>query len=234
MDNISNHKGFKVTHINIRSIKNKIDEMRVLLEQQQIDIMTISETWLTDNMENSCISIDNYSHFRCDRIRPAVSLRSRGGGLLTYVHSRFVVDESKFQYLNSCTPNIELQVLEIKKRNNKSTIIVNLYRPPSGCQNTFYEHLMDTISQLNDLRYHDIYVLGDINMDHTKHKRNDVTSNLIADMQANGFTQYINEPTRRTHKTATLFDVLYVKSSKKIDPFVKQLALSDHYMIGCC
>lgn len=76
-------------------------------------------------------------------------------------------------------------------------------------------------------------MLGDINLDHTRRKRNDVTDGLIAEMSVNGFKQYIEEPTRRTNKTATLLDVLYVKSSKKIKPFVVHLAVSDHYMIGC-
>lgn len=129
MDNNDICKGFKVTHINIRSIKNKIDEIRVILDQHSIDVMTISESWLNSGVHDVCIAVDNYSHFRCDRISPSTEGKVRGGGLLVYVKSKFTVDENKFRYLNSCTPNIELQVLEINKRNNKSTIIVNLYDP---------------------------------------------------------------------------------------------------------
>lgn len=67
---------------------------------------------------------------------------------------------------------------------------MNVYRSPSGCQNAFYENLIDVVAQLNNLRYHDIYVLGDLNLEHDKKKCNELTSNLITEMQVLGFTQY--------------------------------------------
>ena len=39
-------KGFKLVHLNVRSLPKKIDQLRVLLAGTQLDVVTLSETWL--------------------------------------------------------------------------------------------------------------------------------------------------------------------------------------------
>lgn len=81
-------------------------------------------------------------------------------------------------------------------------------------------------------RYTDIYLLGDLNMDHTHSKLNDNANTLISTLKSMGLTQVISNPTRRTATTQTILDVVDVKSHKDIIPFINPTSLSDHYLVG--
>lgn len=172
-NNLSN-KGFSVAHLKSRCIWNKIDEVCILLNKHKIDVLTISESWLSNQIPNSIISIDNYAFFRQDRLYQDECYK-KGGGLLTYVNHDYLVDEHIHSHLNECNPNIELQVIEVKKQLNKGTIIINMYRPPSSGQANFLQIISDTVSQLDNIRYFDIYLIGDLNLDHSINKCTDTT-----------------------------------------------------------
>lgn len=143
MDNetLSIHKGFTVAHLNIRSARNKIDEMNILINKHNIDVLTISESWLNDQIADPVISIDNYISFRQDRKQTDLTSNNKGGGLLIYVNHQFIVDEFIHSHLNQCNSDIEMQIIELRKHLNKSTIIVNVYRPPPpvGDSQIFYK-----------------------------------------------------------------------------------------------
>ena len=44
--NFPTKRGMKLAHLNMRSIRNKIDELRLLLKDNPYDIFTMPETWL--------------------------------------------------------------------------------------------------------------------------------------------------------------------------------------------
>ncbi len=50
LQTVSNTKGLKVGHINIRSLLLKIEEIRHILVGQPIDILSVNETFLTDSI----------------------------------------------------------------------------------------------------------------------------------------------------------------------------------------
>lgn len=110
MDNetLSIHKGFTVAHLNIRSARNKIDEMNILINKHNIDVLTISESWLNDQIADPVISIDNYISFRQDRKQTDLTSNNKGGGLLIYVNHQFIVDEFIHSHLNQCNSDIEM------------------------------------------------------------------------------------------------------------------------------
>ena len=59
---------FVIAHINIRSMRNKLDELQLLLKKLSIDIMCVSETWLNDTSTDNTVNIAGYDIIRCDRI----------------------------------------------------------------------------------------------------------------------------------------------------------------------
>ena len=83
-DELSAIKGFKMFHLNVRSIVKKIDQIRILLQKTTMDIFTFSETWLKPHLYSALFNIDGYTLHRQDRAVKTKSGR-RGGGLLTYV-----------------------------------------------------------------------------------------------------------------------------------------------------
>ena len=78
-DSLKNLKGFKVVHLNIRSIVKKIDQIRLLLQDTPTDILTVSETWLRPHLNTELVEIEGYKIYRLDRTCNGTSKKKRGG-----------------------------------------------------------------------------------------------------------------------------------------------------------
>ena len=64
---LASQKGFKIVHLNIRSLTSKIETLRIDLENSGIDMFTVSETWLSQNYDSSLVNINNYHLLRQDK-----------------------------------------------------------------------------------------------------------------------------------------------------------------------
>lgn len=222
-----------MAHLNIRSLKNKIEEVHQILCSHPIDVLTLSETWLTPHTEDTILAVNGFNLYRCDRSKGPLSYTSKGGGLLIYTSTKCTVDTTTYQSLNISNPHIETQTIIAKRLGDRSTVIVNTYRPPSGDPTLAQSHLENVLHRISSERFADIYVLGDINLDHSRSKRTTPTKNLIHMFNVHGLSQKITSPTRISKTTKSIIDVVYVKSDKIISPFILPLALSDHYLVGC-
>jgi len=70
---------------NANRILNKFDELLLLLSSESIDIVAVTETWLSDEIPDSVVSINGYVVIRRDRITGI------GGGVMCYISNRFFV-----------------------------------------------------------------------------------------------------------------------------------------------
>ena len=68
---------------NARSLTNKIDELSVVLEQNDVSVAILTETWLNENQPNEGYDIDGYNIIRNDRNK------GRGGGVCVYLKMKF-------------------------------------------------------------------------------------------------------------------------------------------------
>ena len=66
---------------NTRSIVHKIDEMTNIIDDNEVDIACVTETWLSDEVPHCVTDIDGYTCERRDRVD------RRGGGVLTYIRN---------------------------------------------------------------------------------------------------------------------------------------------------
>ena len=85
-------KQIKMCEINIQSMgagekgptsraNVKMDQLRTILQHEhQFDVIGVTETWLTSDVTDEDIQIENYEVFRRDR-------NSRGGGVCVYVRT---------------------------------------------------------------------------------------------------------------------------------------------------
>ena len=73
-----------IRHINAQSLIMKLDEIKLLIENEDLEIICISETWLQPNILDDLISIRNYNIFRNDN-----HLNSRGSVACIYVKNIF-------------------------------------------------------------------------------------------------------------------------------------------------
>lgn len=78
-------KGLKIMQLNIRSIKSKLDQLKLLLHKQSIGILVLTETWLDKYWLHTELIIMGYNTFRRSRNSTAV-----GGGVMINIHNSFV------------------------------------------------------------------------------------------------------------------------------------------------
>lgn len=69
-----------LAHINIRSLRNKVEEIKILLNICWFDILAITETYFDKKIDNRQLEIENYKIIRRDRTTGHV-----GGGCLIYI-----------------------------------------------------------------------------------------------------------------------------------------------------
>ena len=74
-------KGLRIAHLNICHLLPKVDEIKLLLSKpvREVDILGLTETFLTSNNTDPLINIENYNLERKDR------LGKKGGGIVTYI-----------------------------------------------------------------------------------------------------------------------------------------------------
>ena len=75
--------GLRLGHLNVRSLIEKIDEIRFLLLKLNFDVLCLSETWLNDSVSNEQVCIDEYSLIRKDR-----NEEKRGGGVCMFIKKK--------------------------------------------------------------------------------------------------------------------------------------------------
>ena len=77
--NLPTIRGFKISHLNVRSITHKMDSIRLLLKDNYtLDVFTVSETWLSPKVTDTEITIPGYSVVGKDR-------NSRGGVVAMFI-----------------------------------------------------------------------------------------------------------------------------------------------------
>lgn len=70
--------GLHFVHVNARSLKPKIDDIRQIARKSNVAFIWISETWLDDTVPDADVFIDKYCIQRKDRYR-------HGGGVCIYI-----------------------------------------------------------------------------------------------------------------------------------------------------
>ena len=105
--------------LNINSLVKHIDELRVAMINQPLDILPINDSKLDDNDSDNMLSLHGYTLVRRDR-------NKKGGGVCVYLH-----DSLSFKRLHEFEEqNLELIALEIQKPNSKPFLFTAWYRPP--------------------------------------------------------------------------------------------------------
>ena len=124
--NLPKHRGFKIAFLNIASLPKHIDELRLNMQHQYLDILVFNETRLDETISNSEISIEKYTLVRNDRTR-------HGGGVAMYIRNSI-----NFNHRNDLHDEaLEFLCVEISKPKVKPFLISTWYRPPNSCKDLF-------------------------------------------------------------------------------------------------
>ena len=108
-------KGLHFAHLNIRSLPGKINSLRVLMDDSNIQVFTVSETWLGEAIPDQQVQLKGYQLFRQDRVTETV-----GGGVCAFIKNHIDVDANSLAEYNLVDKDLEIQWLIIRPPNQKN------------------------------------------------------------------------------------------------------------------
>lgn len=220
----SSLKKIKLAHLNVRSLRNRTNYLEVehFIQQNDIDIFTISETWLNSSVTNAEINISGYKLYRLDR------RHKKGGGVCAYIRRNL-----KTKVLNSISKISERGFhqlwLEIQHVKLKSIIVCVAYRPPDIQLDCFVNDLAPSLTDAFSLGK-EVFIAGDLNCDMFS---NGPQSTCLKEFCASfNLTQLISQPTRVTPNSSTLLDVILTTSQDLVTQSeVICTSISDHFPV---
>ena len=188
-----------IGHINARSLcdENKFDEISMYITEKNFDLFAISESWLNDNSFVDFLGIPGFHPiFRKDR------QQTRGGGVALFASdSLFIKRRSDLEFT-------DLEVLWVEIKLHEFNLFLGVcYRPPQNThENTvlFLEYLQLTLEQIQQVPNHLIVLIGDFNA----HVDTPFGICFSQWLDCNNLFQIINEPTRITHSSSSILDLI--------------------------
>ena len=208
----------KVGHLNVRSVFTGFNELKRLVSLCDLDVLALSETWLSADHFSNAFNIPNYIMVRKDRM-------GRGGGIAFYVNSKY-----KHEIIDITCDQSTIEQLWIKIRFSTRTVAFAVfYRPPKTNIGVALEQLDEVLSFVFPTVDY-VVCLGDINVNLLN------LNNPVAEcFDSYGFRQVISEPTRETEHSATLLDPIFVSDPNIVGKagVVDAEGVSDHKLTFC-
>ena len=215
-----------ILHINIRSLKNKIDSLKYLLATttETIHIIALSETWLSQTDLIGTVSLPNYKF-----VFTNATNKSGIGGVGMYI-----LETLNYKLLPHLTiSNDELECVSVEISNalntNKKLNVTCIYRHPSSDKRKFLNEI-ERIFQENTVSPH--VITGDINLNLYKCTEENYTRDYVTGFLSYGFTPAVNLPTRVTDNSYSLIDHFLMKNiDSEINTQIITSDISDHFPI---
>ena len=192
-------RNLSILQDNINGLRNKLEELKLLIHDTHADIITIQETKLTPKAKTQ--KIHNFTSVRTDRLHKA------GGGLITLIRDNITFTTTDIHSTIN-THNIEgTEIDKVHINNTKHITIANIYIPPRDTTSTHYktadtdiQHCIQYITNIP----HSV-LTGDVNAHSTlwHSYTDDHRGQLIADVISNSdhITLNTNTPTRVPNTT---------------------------------
>ena len=130
---------------NVRGLKTKINHFYINACSSEFDVICLTETGLSPDVNSAELFGPGYTVFRKDRSFDICDL-TRGGGVLIAVKSS--LSPIAVSLPNTFDPIIDIVVVKVKLAMNKSLFLLTTYIPPSiSCDN--YVHFMEFLCTLD-------------------------------------------------------------------------------------
>ena len=208
----------KVAHINARSIPKHVHEIDRILQATAIDILCVSETFISKGTPENVCKIPGYNLIHVDR---DMSCR---GGVAIYLNENL-----KYKIIKLPVKFVQPEMLFLEITVGLIKIAVGvIYKSPLIPYSIFgaiHENLVSVTS-----KYDHCIITGDMNIDHLKPNSpayKFFTSYLTEPF---AFTQVIDEPTRITAHSSTLIDLMLTSATENVKTHgvVDTPGISDH------
>ena len=162
-------KGFKVLFWNARSLYNKLDQRRIILNDYLPNVFCINETWLKEQIPDGMISIPDYSFVRLDRlVKNPHGYTKRGGWVIMFILNGLDYKVMEQPLFTVSDLDLECTTVRINRKCTKPMYIVNLYRPPNWNLERFYKMTSELFAGIDNLDKVTLIIGGDFNIDFGK------------------------------------------------------------------
>jgi hypothetical protein len=138
-------------HINPGSAVPHIGELNAILNETDLHIVAVSETWFKTRHTNQQINLSGFRVVRSDR-----GGGRRGGGVALYLKKNL-----RYKVVAKSSPASTVDYLFVELRLPYPLLICTIYNPPSVNGFSFYGNELEPLVA----KYSDILVLGDFNHD---------------------------------------------------------------------
>lgn len=153
---------------------------------------------------------------------------THGGGVALYISNSLNSSALKdFTVMRAWIESIGVQAIFCGKK----SLLLCIYRPPSGNIHMFMNTLTDILSQADEQNFQAIYIFGDVNIDLLKYSDTCVTEfcNLLYSFSLFPMT---TKPTRITDTTMSLIDQIWTTQvENNVGNYIVLTDISDHYPI---
>ena len=219
---------------NMNSIKNKIDEWKISIQQHKPTFILLTETWLNDQVTDGLIALQGYRIFRKDR------MNREGGGILIYVK------ESVGEIQIHSSPEVKYQTpvpvesLWVKVVIQKTELLLGcIYRPDYVDQETNTEYIR--IIEEAFTKSCKTILFGDFNYREINWNSLRLSSsNLLAEELLESYKnlnmhQLVTFPTRIRGDQESLLDLVLVNEKNLLYKLQSHhpVGKSDHIVITC-
>ncbi|CAI2738740.1 unnamed protein product [Dicrocoelium dendriticum] len=212
-------------YTNAQGLLSKINELRLRQVANAWDLISITETWLHQEVTDAEVEIAGMSIIRNDR-------PSRGGGVLLYYRSDLqctIVEDLETHVTDSLWCRLRL-------RHNDTCLIAIVYRPPTSTLE-MDSCLIRGLNRVTRTRYSHTLISGDFNL-HNLEVSASPSEQFKADLQeliANiPLYNHVTTPTRfRTANKPSILDLVLTNEELMIEKLLMDspLGLSDHVVI---
>ena len=147
-------KKFLIGYLNINSLRNKIIDLREVMQVLQLDYFVVSETKLDNSFPSAQFYLSDYE-IRCRKDRD-----KNGGGLIEYIR-RGVICKRLKQFESNVIEAIFSELTISKKK----WFCMSIYRPPTHNNlSCFFEEITLSLSKAST-KYENFMIMGDFNID---------------------------------------------------------------------
>ena len=203
-----------IMYYNARSILPKFDCLCAEVRVRRPIVVCIVESWLSHDISDDEICIDNYQICRLDRNR-------HGGGVLMHVH-----DSLSWKQLP--TSNLEMIAISVSPICGSSKHCVSvLYRPPSS-PTSFFDYFSTALHSLSPHCFSSFVLVGDFNINFCK-RDHPYFCKLDSILQMFSLSQVVQSPTHVNPDGSTsLIDLALVSKADAVLQCPTTPQLADH------
>ena len=220
------HRGIKIFHQNVSGLLTNIDKVKILLRDfKNIDLLTLSETHINDDIYNDNARLYEVSSFKFIHRNRKYDTH---GGVTMHVSNKIQFDRRKDLEENM----LECIWIEIYVRKSQNYLIGTIYQPPDGSDylptcfnNSLHNMLSNVITKSRE-----VTLLGDTNVNYLKKNDNLAIKNIF---HLYSFQQIVTKPTRITEYSKTIIDTIFTTNAPTISAHdVIPTSIVDHDMVG--